>query len=198
MTTAPSKLKALVTGGGGFLGKAVVKRLVQRGNTVTSFSRSHYPDLESMGVTQIKGDIADIDAVENACRGVDVVFHTAAKPGVWGDYRRYHDTNYIGTCNVVTACMKHQVQRLVHTSSPSVVFNGKDMEGVDERVPYPDKFHTHYIKTKALAEKSVVSASKKGLNTIILRPHLIWGPEDNHLIPRIIARAKRLVKVGKR
>jgi nucleoside-diphosphate-sugar epimerase len=190
--------KTLVTGGGGFLGKAIVKRLTERGENVSSFSRGFYSELESMGVVQIKGDISDKEAVEKACKGVDVVFHTAAKPGVWGDYSQYHNTNFIGTQNVISACIKHNVPRLVHTSSPGVIFNGHDMEGVDERFPYPDKFPTPYTKTKALAEKSVVSASKKGLKTIIIRPHLIWGPEDNHLIPRIIKRAKQLVKVGRK
>ncbi len=190
--------KSLVTGGGGFLGKAIVKRLVERGEKVSSFSRGFYPELESMGVVQIKGDISDKDAVEKACKGVDVVFHTAAKPGVWGDYSQYHNTNFIGTQNVISACIKHNAPRLVHTSSPSVIFNGHDMEGVDESLPYPDKFPTPYTQTKALAEQSVVAASRKGLKTIIIRPHLIWGPEDNHLIPRIIKRAKQLVKVGSR
>ncbi len=191
-----SPQKTLVTGGGGFLGKAIVKRLVERGENVSSFSRGFYPELESMGVVQVKGDISHKDAVEKACKDIDVVFHTAAKPGVWGDYSQYHNTNFIGTKNVISACIKHNVTRLVHTSSPSVIFNDHDMEGVDESFPYPDKFPTPYTKTKALAEQSVVAASKKGLKTIIIRPHLIWGPEDNHLIPRIIKRAKQLVKVG--
>jgi len=127
---------------------------------------------------------------------MDLVFHVAAKPGIWGDYSEYYQTNVTGTGNVISACLKHRVARLVYTSSPSVVFNGTDMEGVDESAPYPARFHAHYPKTKALAEQLVVDAAGKGLLTIILRPHLIWGPRDNHLVPRIIKRAKRLVRVG--
>ena len=186
----------LVTGGGGFLGGAIVRRLVERGEHVRSFSRGFYNELESLGVEQIRGDIEDKDAVERACKGVDLVFHVAAKAGVWGDYSEYFKTNVTGTKNVIAACIKHKVSRLVYTSSPSVIFNGTDMEGVDESVPYPEKFHAHYPKTKAIAEQYVIKAARDGLMTIVLRPHLIWGPRDSHLVPRIIARAKRLVRVG--
>ncbi len=188
----------LVTGGGGFLGKAIVKQLIKRGDSVTSLSRKFYPGLESLGVNQIQGDISNKDVVEQTCKGRDIVFHVAAKPGVWGDYTDYYQTNVAGTENVISGCLKHQVPILIHTSSPSVIFDGTDMEGVDESVPYPETFHTHYTKTKALAEQKVVAASGDTLKIIILRPHLIWGPEDNHLVPRIISRAKKLVKVGNR
>jgi nucleoside-diphosphate-sugar epimerase len=188
--------KVLVTGGGGFLGEAIVRLLVKRGDHVRSFSRGYYHDLESIGVEQIQGNIGDKIAVEQACKGIDLVFHVAAKPGVWGEYAEYYRTNVIGTRNIISGCTKHHVSRLVHTSSPSVVFNGTDMENVDESVPYPDKFCAHYPRTKAEAEQHVVKAAGNNLKTIILRPHLIWGPKDNHLVPRIIERATRLVRVG--
>lgn len=188
--------RVLVTGGGGFLGGAIVKQLVERGDRVKSFSRRFYPELTSLEVEQIQGDIGDKDDVERAFEGVNLVFHVAARPGVWGDYSDYYRTNVIGTQNVIAACKQHNVSRLVYTSSPSVVFGGADMEGVDESVPYPEKFHAHYPKTKAMAERFVMAAGNERLKTIILRPHLIWGPKDNHLVPRIIERANRLVKVG--
>ncbi|OQY58560.1 MAG: 3-beta hydroxysteroid dehydrogenase [Desulfobacteraceae bacterium 4572_88] len=188
--------KVLVTGGGGFLGGAIVRQLVERGDAVRSFSRGTYPELENLGVEQHQGDISDPDAVERACENIGLVFHVAAKPGVWGNYADYFSTNVIGTRNVISACQKHGIPRLVYTSSPSVVFNGSHMEGVDESVPYPDEFHAHYPKTKAIAEQEVLRAAAEGLRTIILRPHLIWGPGDNHLVPRILARAKQLVRVG--
>jgi nucleoside-diphosphate-sugar epimerase len=188
--------KALVTGGGGFLGGAIVRLLQLRGEDVRSFSRSVYAELETLGVEQIQGDISDQHAVEQAVKGMDLVFHVAAKPGIWGDYSEYYQTNVIGTGNVISACLKHRVARLVYTSSPSVIFDGTDMEGIDESAPYPDRYHTHYPKTKALAEQMVVKSAGDGLASIILRPHLIWGPRDKHFVPRIIERAKRLVKVG--
>jgi nucleoside-diphosphate-sugar epimerase len=188
--------KVLVTGGGGFLGGAICKILIERGNCVRSFSRGFYPALESMGIEQINGDLSDVKAVDRACSGMDLVFHVAAKPGVWGDYSDYFRTNVIGTQNIITGCLNHQIPKLVYTSSPSVVFNGTDMEGVDESASYPSRFHAHYPETKALAERCVIQAVQKGLKAIILRPHLIWGPHDNHLVPRIIRRARQLVRVG--
>ncbi|MFH1975203.1 MAG: NAD-dependent epimerase/dehydratase family protein [Pseudomonadota bacterium] len=188
--------KILVTGGGGFLGYAISKLLSERGDSVSSFSRRFYPELEPFNVKQILGDISDKKAVENACEGKDIVFHTAAKPGVWGSYQEYYRTNVDGTVNVIEACRKYDVSCLVHTSSASVVFDGNDMEGADESVSYPKVFHAHYPKTKTIAEQHILKASMSGLKTIILRPHLIWGPRDNHLVPRIIKRAKRLRIVG--
>lgn len=190
------KQNILVTGGGGFLGKAIVKRLVEAGENVRSFSRSFYPELKSMGVDQIQGDIGNNSAVIKACNGIQTVFHVAAKPGIWGNYKDYYKTNVSGTKNVIEACSIHNISKLIYTSSPSVVFNGLDMKGVDESVPYSDRFHAHYPKTKAIAEQLVVGASTDKLRTIILRPHLIWGPEENNFVPRIIAKAGKLKIVG--
>lgn len=193
-------MKALVTGGGGFLGKAVVRLLLERGWQVRSFSRSCYPELSGLGVEQCFGDIADADSVDNAVKGCDIVFHVAAKAGIWGPYRDFHAANVRGTQNIIDSCRRHGVGRLVYTSSPSVVFDGRDMEGVDEAVPYPDHYEAHYPATKAAAERLVLDANGPALATVSLRPHLIWGPEDNHLVPRIIDRAKggRLRRIGSR
>jgi nucleoside-diphosphate-sugar epimerase len=171
--------------------------LVAQGESVRSFSRSRYPALANMGVDQIQGDLTDGDALQRACEGVDIVFHVAAKAGVWGPYEAFHKTNVVGTRNVLQACRTHGVGRIVYTSSPSVVFDGRDMEGVDESVPYPEDYLTHYPRTKAIAEQMVRKAASDTLCTMALRPHLIWGPGDNHLVPRIIQRARRLRQVGK-
>ncbi len=189
-------LNVLVTGGGGFLGGAIVRRLVRRGDAVRSLSRRFYPELSSLGVEQIQGDIGNRVAVDKACTGVDLVFHVAAKPGIWGHYSDYFNTNVSGTRNVIDACLNHSISKLVYTSSPSVIFDGTNMEGVDESAPYPKRFHAYYPQTKALAEQCIKAISPDRLMTIILRPHLIWGPRDNHLIPRIIAGAQKLVRVG--
>ena len=191
-------MKALVTGGGGFLGLAIVRRLVRQGTTVCSFSRRRHDELEALDVEQRLGDLADEAAVRAAVAGCDVVFHVAAKPGIWGPFKDYHRTNFIGTKNVIAACREQGVSRLVYTSSPSVVFDGRDMEGVDESVPYPSRFAAHYPRTKAAAEQLVRAANDERLGTVSLRPHLIWGPGDNHLLPRLIARARagQLRRIG--
>lgn len=193
-TNRPPRL--LVTGGGGFLGGAIVRALIRQGESVRSFSRGFYPDLEALGVEQVQGDLRDAEAVESACSGVETVFHTAAKAGVWGAERSFAATNVDGTRNVIEACRKQGVAQLIYTSSPSVVFDGSDMEGIDESAPYPARYLTHYPRTKAQAERMVRSAADENLKTIAMRPHLIWGPGDNHLVPRIIARARRLRRVG--
>ena len=191
-------MKALVTGGGGFLGKAIVKQLLKRGWEVRSVSRGEYPELIELGVESLRGDIADREVVEDAVEGCDVVFHVAAKAGVWGSYESYYQANVMGTKNIIDACRAHGVGRLVYTSSPSVVYGDDPLEGVDESVPYPPSYLAAYPETKAEAERMVLEANGEELKTVSLRPHLIWGPGDNHLVPRIVERARlgKLKKVG--
>jgi nucleoside-diphosphate-sugar epimerase len=193
-------VKAVVTGGGGFLGGAVVRLLRQRNDSVRSFTRSRYPWLDEFGVEQSLGDLANLEAVEQAVNGCDVVFHVAARAGVWGRYSDFFDTNVTGTQNVIAACKKHGVRRLVYTSTPSVVHAGADVEGANESLPYPKHFEAYYSETKAKAEKAVLAANGRDLATVSLRPHLIFGPGDPHLIPRVIAAAKagKLKRIGTR
>jgi 2-alkyl-3-oxoalkanoate reductase len=193
-------MKALVTGGGGFLGSAIVRRLVKRGDSVRSLNRGDYPELRTLGVETIRGDVADNEACHRAVDGVDVVFHVAAKAGIWGLHEDFVRANVDGTRNIVNTCRTLKVSKLVFTSSPSVVYGGGDLEGVDESMPYPTHFDAFYPETKAEAERIVLAQNEPNLATVALRPHLIWGPGDNHLIPRIIARARtgRLRRIGTR
>jgi len=191
-----SKRTVLVTGGGGFLGSAIVRQLISRGETVRSLSRGRYPELERLGVDHICADLADRKAVRRACQEVEAVFHVAAKFGTWGRYEAFYQANTQATLNLISACREVGVSRLIYTSSPSVVFDGRDMRGVDESAPYPARFEGPYAQTKALAEQAVLQAAREGLPAIALRPHLIWGPGGLHLIERILSRAKRLRIVG--
>lgn len=190
----------LVTGGGGFLGQAIVRRLVERGEQVRSFSRSAHPELEALGVEQLQGDLADRAAVLGAAAGCGLVFHVAALPGIWGPKQSFFRTNVLGTQHVLDACRAQGIGRLVYTSSPSVVFGGGDLEGADESAPYPPRYLAHYPETKAEAERRVLAANGPSLATVALRPHLIWGPGDNHLVPRILARGRagQLRRLGRR
>ena len=192
-------MKTLVTGGGGFLGGAIVRMLRERGDSVRSFSRGKYPALEALGVEQVRGDLGDASAIAKAAEGCDVIFHVAAKAGVWGPWREYFQANVVGTQNVIAACRTHGIRRLVFTSSPSVTFAGVDQNGVDESEPYPKKFLAHYPHTKAIAEQAVLAANGLDLATVALRPHLIWGPGDPHIIPRLVerARAGKLRQIGR-
>lgn len=183
-------MKALVTGGGGFLGRAIVDQLLQRGDRVTVFARGAYPDLEKIGAHLIQGDIRDLGAITTACKGIDTVFHVAAKAGLWGDWDGFYNVNVTGTENVITACRTNDVPRLIYTSSPSVIFDGKDQCGVDESYPYPTHYENAYPHTKAMGEQRILEANDRNILTTSLRPHLIFGPGDNHLIPSLLARAR--------
>lgn len=190
--------RALVTGSGGFLGKAIATRLLARGVEVVGVNRGEYPDLIELGVDQRQGDLSDPATALASAKGCDTVFHVAAKAGVWGDYDSYASANITATENVIAACEAHGISRLIYTSTPSVIHTGGDVEGIDESAPYPEHFHTHYPATKAIAERLVLSAATDDLLTVALRPHLIWGPGDNHLTPRIVDRARsgKLAFVG--
>ena len=188
--------KVLVTGGGGFLGKAIVRRLIDKGDNVLSLARNFYPVLAEMGVNQIQGDISNSEIVARACEDRDIVYHVAAKPPPWGKYSDYYDTNVKGTQNVIDACIQQKVSRLIYTSTPSVIFNGNDLEGVDESFPYPQNYNAYYPETKAIAEQRVVKSVSDTLRAIILIPHEIWGPEDPHFLPRLLVRAKKLKRIG--
>jgi len=193
-------MRVLVTGGGGFLGKAIVKLLREQGHEVCSFSRNIYPQLTELGVEQFVGDLNDQDGVIKAAEGCDAIYHVAAKAGVWGRYDDFYQPNVVGTENIIQACRRCETTRLIYTSSPSVVFDGTDMEGIDEAAPYPDHFLAYYPQTKAAAEQLVLAANDESLATVVLRPHLIWGPDDNHLVPRILerGRAGALRRIGER
>lgn len=191
-------MKILVTGGGGFVGGYVIERLLARGYSVRSIGRSAQPKLEAQGVEVICGDLTDAATVSAACAGVDAVFHVAARAGVWGSWDRYYQPNVIGTRNVVAACKAQGVGRLIYTSTPSVVFNGEPISGGDESLPYGQNWLCHYAHTKAIAEEEALAANSESLKIVALRPHLIFGAGDPHLLPRVIesVQAGRLKIVG--
>jgi nucleoside-diphosphate-sugar epimerase len=193
-------MKALVTGGGGFLGSALVAALQARGDGVRVLARGTYPALSALGAEAVQGDVRDAEATARACDGVDVVFHTAAKAGGWGDKLEFEAINITGTEHVVQGCRKAGVRALVYTSSPSVVHVPRDIEGDDESLPYATHFLADYPRTKAEGEKRALQASGSGVSAVALRPHFIWGPGDRHLLPRLYSRAMagRLRQVGPR
>ena len=192
-------MNALVTGAGGFLGLYLVERLVARGDRVRALCRNRYAALDSLGVETVQADLRHREETMAACRDVDVVFHVAGVAGLAGPWDYFCGINVWGTRYLVDGCLRHGVGRLVYTSSPSVTFDGSDQLGVDESVPYARRWLCHYAHTKALAERHVLAANGlEGLLCCALRPHLIWGPRDRHLVPRLIARARngRLRRVG--
>jgi len=193
-------MKYVVTGGGGFLGKAICFKLRDQGHEVVSISRNRYPELENRGITCVKANIFENkEVLLGAVRGAEAVFHVAAMVEMWGRYEEFFRVNVIGTRNVIDACKESGVKKLIYTSSPSVVADGTDLCGIDESYPYPKRYEAHYPATKAIAEREVLSQNSDDLYTVSLRPHLIWGPGDTNLVPQILerGRAGKLVRIGK-
>ena len=184
--------QALVTGAGGFLGRYIVEQLLARGYRVRGLARRRYPELEELGVDTWRGDIRNAELASAACAGCQVVFHVASVAGIWGPWDHFYGINVVGTKNILEGALRHGVQRLVYTSSPSVTFDGTDQCNVNETAQYAQHWLCHYPRTKALAEQLILAAhGKRSLATCALRPHLIWGPRDTHLIPRVIQRARQ-------
>lgn len=185
-------MKIVVTGGGGFLGQALCRGLVARGYQVVSYNRGHYPELQALGVAQVRGDLADAQALQHALAGADAVFHNAAKAGAWGSYDSYYQPNVVGTEHVLAACRAHGVGRLIYTSTPSVTHRATHpVEGLGaDQVPYGENFQAPYAATKAIAERMVLAANDAQLAVVALRPRLIWGPGDNQILPKLVARAQ--------
>lgn len=184
-------MKVLVTGGGGFLGRHIVDKLLSSGNTdIRVLSRGSYPDLTECGIEVIKADLSDKDKLINACEGVESIFHVASKTGISGRFKDYHQTNVIGTRNLLQAAGLRGVKNFIYTSTPSVVYGKDEIINGKEDLPYPNHYLTYYAATKAEAEIMVLSYNgRAGLRTCSLRPHLIFGPGDTNLTPRIIEKS---------
>lgn len=181
----------LVTGGTGFLGRRLVGRLLVQGRPVTVLARRAAPDLAARGVRFITAALDDTAALRDVCAGIHTVFHVAAKVGVWGRYDDFHRVNVLGTRALLASARAHGARVFVHTSTPSVVYNGRGLAGADESLPLTTRCPSPYPLTKAVAEREVLAADSPALRTVALRPHLIWGDDDPHLIPRVLAQARR-------
>jgi nucleoside-diphosphate-sugar epimerase len=192
-------MKVLVTGGNGFLGRAVVSELLRRGHAVSSASRRPSPELDAIGVRTLTCDLRNAEHVERAVHGHEAVVHCAALTGIHGARTDFVRTNVEGTRHVLEACRRNSVPRLVYTSSPSVVFDGKSHRHADESRPRARRFLAPYPETKARAEREVLAANGARLATLALRPHLVLGPGDTSLLPRLVARhrAGKLARVGR-
>lgn len=184
-------MRILVTGCSGFLGGEIVRQLLDRGDEVVGLSRRETPQFVRRGMQHHRGDLTDLDYVHRTVAEVDAVIHTAAVAGVWGPWKFFFDNNVIATRNVLAACKNSGVTKCIYTSSPSVTFTGGHQSGIDESVAYPSRWLCHYPHTKAIAEQEVIAADTPGaLRTLSLRPHLIWGQGDPHLLPRLLDRAR--------
>lgn len=194
----PCQDPVLVTGGTGFLGSHLVEQLLAAGRSITVVSRQPRPELTAKGIRVVVGALHDPAVCADAVRDVTTVFHVAARVGVWGRYEDFYRDNVTSTETLLAAAQSAQVRRFIHTSTPSVVYNGGDLAGADESLPLTKNCPSPYPLTKAIAERAVLAANRPDFLTVALRPHLIWGIGDPHLVPRILAKARagRLRIVG--
>jgi len=189
----------LVTGGTGFLGQHLTKSLLASDHHVRILGRdfAQMTSLIEAGAIPLVADLRDEAAVEQACRGCDAVYHVGAFSAAWGRHADFHQINVGGTRAVLAGCLAHNVKRLIYVSSPSVVFDGKDIQNAREDLPYPHHFASTYSLTKKLGE-DLVNAAMQKLETVIIRPKAIFGPGDRTLFPQLIAvaRQRRLPQIG--
>jgi 2-alkyl-3-oxoalkanoate reductase len=188
-------VRVLVTGATSLIGSATVDRLVARGDEVAVLQRrpTRRPD-----VREVLGDIAEHEALADACSGVDAVVHLAAKVGVTGVWDEYLRINVRGTERLLDAAGHAGVRRFVHVSSPSVAHAGQALVGEGAGAADPGATRGHYATSKALAEVAALAASSADMPVVAVRPHLVWGPGDTQLVGRIVERARqgRLALVG--
>ena len=146
------------------------------------------------------GDVADAQVVDRAVEGCQTIFHTAAKAGIWGSDHDYARINVQGTHNVIAACRANGARRIIYSSSPSVVFNGRDMEGVDESVPYSSRYEAAYPETKARAEQLILAANSPELGHDLDSSSFDLGPRRQQSAAEDSARARRgqLRRIGRR
>jgi len=178
-----------ITGAGGFIGGRLAERLLATGRPVRALSRRPLPDLARLGAEVVIGDLLDRASLARGCTGAGTVFHVAGRVGVWGPADDFFRVNVGGTESLLAAARTAGASRFVYTSSPSVVYNGGDLAGVDESAPLCTDAPCAYPTSKAAAEKLVLAANAPGFATTALRPHLVWGPGDRNVVPRVLALA---------
>ncbi|AYC34148.1 NAD-dependent epimerase/dehydratase family protein [Pseudomonas cavernae] len=192
-------MKILVTGASGFIGGRFARFALEQGLTVRVNGRraEGVEHLLKRGAEFVQGDLSDPALVQRLCQDVEAVVHCAGAVGVWGKYQHFYQANVAVTENVVEACLKQGVRRLVHLSSPSVYFDGQAHVGLTEE-QVPKKFVDHYGATKYLAEQKVFGAAEFGLEVIALRPRFVTGAGDTSIFPRLIGmhRKGRLSIIG--
>jgi nucleoside-diphosphate-sugar epimerase len=193
-------MRILVTGATGFLGKALVRRLLSLGLDVTAQGRnsSILAQLETEGAHSIQANLADTTAIQTACKNKEVVFHSGALSSPWGRFEDFFQSNVTGTRCVVQGCKDGNVSRLVFVSTPSIYFHYNSRLNVVEDASLPSKPVNAYAQTKLLAEKEIDQSFTDGLSVITLRPRAIFGPGDTSILPRLIDRLQhdRLPIIG--
>jgi nucleoside-diphosphate-sugar epimerase len=191
-------MKALVTGGGGLVGRPLVRMLLEAGHDVRILGRNRYPALEALGAAGTVGDVRDPAAVRTAMADVDTVFHLAARLGTWGDLDVFMAVNRDATAGLIAEARRSGVSRFIHASTPSVVGYAHDLENGRNDLPYAARHLSPYAASKAAGEALVLAANGPEMATLALRPHVVFGPGDRLTVRKLIegSRAGKLRVIG--
>jgi nucleoside-diphosphate-sugar epimerase len=191
---------AFVTGASGFIGGALARRLTAEGWEVRALARSDASaaKVRANGAKDVRGDLDDVAAMEAGASGCDVAFHAAAQLGEWGTEEEFERGNVTGTRNALSAAARAGVRRFVHVGTEAALLNGKPLVEVDEHAPLQFGSPALYSRTKARAEEAVVTASRPGFETVVIRPRLVWGKGDTTILPSLVeaVRAGRFAWIG--
>ena len=184
---------AFVTGGSGFIGGALIERLRREGWEVRGLARSDRAaaTLRERGAEPVMGDLQDVAAMRAGAEGCELAFHSAAQLGDWGTKAEFIRDNVDGTRHVVHACQEAGVRRLVHVGTEAALLSGRPLVNVNEDMPLQPHSRSSYSATKARAEMEVLDANGKGIETVVVRPRLVWGVGDTTILPNIRAQAEQ-------
>jgi nucleoside-diphosphate-sugar epimerase len=189
---------AFVTGGSGFIGGNLIRRLAGDGWRVRALARSDRSAaaVQEAGAEAVRGDLDDVASMQQGAAGSDVTFHAAAYVGEWGSRRDFERGNVDGTRNALEASRAAGVRRFVHVGTEAAILAGEPLRDVDETAPLRPDSKAYYCSTKAQAEQLVRSA--EGIETVVVRPRLVWGRGDTTIMPGIVAavRKKRFSWIG--
>ena len=191
---------AFVTGGSGFIGGALVRRLVADGWTVRALARSDASAavVRERGAEPVRGELADTASMAAGAAGCEVAFHAAAHLGDWGAREDFERGNVQGTRNALAAARQAGVRRFVHVGTEAALLAGDPLVEVDERAPLRFDSPALYSSTKARAEEAVIEANHNGLETVVVRPRFVWGRGDTTLLPLLtdLVRSGRFAWIG--
>ena len=177
-----------VTGGSGFIGGALVRRLLREGWNVRALARSEgsAERLRLLGAEPVRGDLDDASSIHSGAEGCELAFHAAAAVLEWGPREEFVRGNVTGTENALRGCREVGVRRFVHVGTEAALMVGQPLVRVDETAPLRPDSKAHYPATKALAEQAVRAAGGDGFETVVVRPRLVWGPGDTTILPGLL------------
>jgi nucleoside-diphosphate-sugar epimerase len=191
---------AFVTGGSGFIGGRLVRRLVRDGWSVRALARSERSEraVVELGAEPVPGELGDADSIAAGAEGCELAFHLAAHLGDYGPWKEFERGNVEGTGNALDGCSRAGVRRFVHCGTEAALMAGEPLVHVDETAPLRPDSPAPYPATKAKAEQLVCDANREGFETIVLRPRFVWGAGDTTLLPEMVkmVEAGRFVWVG--